>query len=94
MNLYFVDIKKLTRRSDPHTSKTAAIRSRKFAPSHKEIIMAALTEHGACSARQLEAHTGLTVVQIDRRLHELRDMGKIAPTDKVVGGCIVYEVAK
>ncbi len=92
--IYIDDIKKLSRRRDPHTSKTAALFSRKFAPSHKDRIMAALTEHGACSARQLEAHTGLTVVQIDRRLHELRDDGKIAPTGMVVGKCIVYEVVK
>ncbi len=94
MNIVFDNIKKLSRRRDPHTSKAAAKQSRDFAASHKGRILEALTEHGACSARQLEALTGLTVVQIDRRITELRDNGKIADTGIVHGRCMVYEAVK
>ena len=79
--MFLTDIK-LVRRTDPATSRAAAKKCRIFANSHKFKIMAALREHGAKSAKELEPLTGLTVVQIDRRITELRDDGLIEVVTK------------
>jgi hypothetical protein len=70
------------RRSDPSTSHDAANRATAFAGSHRDRIYYALgvcstayeqgqRDHWGATAHQLSAITGLTVVQIDRRLPEL-----------------------
>lgn len=61
----------LARNSDPIQSHDAADRARQFAPSHRERILSALKKHGPRTAHELERITGLSVVQIDRRMHEL-----------------------
>jgi predicted ArsR family transcriptional regulator len=66
----------LARNSDPSQCHEAADRARRFAPSHHDRILAALTQHGPRTAHELEGLTGLNYVQIDRRMHELRKDGK------------------
>lgn len=61
----------LARSSDPITSHAAADRAQRFAGSHRARILAALREHGPSTAHELERHTGLSYVQVDRRMHEL-----------------------
>lgn len=61
---------------DPITSKTAAIESAAFARTHSERILVAL-EDGTKTAKEISRITGLTVVQIDRRLPELQRAGKV-----------------
>lgn len=69
----------LARNSDPVQSHDAADRARQFAPTHRERIKAALEQHGPRTAHELERLTGLTVVQIDRRMHELCKTGEAKP---------------
>lgn len=60
---------------DPQTSKHAAEQAALFSGSHCERITAAL-EGGPLSAKEISRATGLTVVQVDRRLPELERQGK------------------
>lgn len=60
----------LVRAHDPLTSVMAAEAASAFSGPHCERILAALKQ-GAGTAQELMDRTGLTVVQIDRRLPEL-----------------------
>jgi hypothetical protein len=64
------------RTSDPTTSKAAAASAAAFAPTHSERICASL-ETGTMTAAEISRATGLTVVQIDRRLPELHRANKV-----------------
>jgi len=60
------------RRRDPSTSHDAAKRAERFAQSHIGRILSTFQAHrGTWTAQELSSLTGLTVVQIDRRLHEI-----------------------
>lgn len=93
----FLDNIKSTRRarkSDPATSKAAARNAVMFAETHAGRILAALNE-GPRSAHGISAMTGLSVVQVDRRLPELARAGKAqvlkaGGADVVVGGYRVW----
>lgn len=61
----------LARNTDPSQCHEAADRARRFAPSHRDRILSALKQHGPSTAHELERLTGLSVVQIDRRIHEM-----------------------
>jgi len=61
----------LARNADPAQSHEAAARAAAFAPTHRDRILAALRQYGPLTAHELERHTGLSYVQIDRRMHEL-----------------------
>lgn len=63
------------RSHDPQTSQRAAAQAALFSGSHCERIIAAL-EDCEFSAKEISRITGLTVVQVDRRLPELERMGK------------------
>lgn len=65
----------LARAQDPLTSVLAAEASSAFSGPHCERILRALTQ-GAGTAQEIMCRTGLTVVQIDRRLPELFRNGK------------------
>jgi predicted transcriptional regulator len=77
---FFDDIQviKRVRASDPVTSVEAAERAAKFATSHAGRILSALRLHGALTAHEIGTRTGLTVVQVDRRLPELKESGCVA----------------
>lgn len=78
MNLPITLIERRRSRStDPATSAAAAKHAANFANSHAGRILAALQQHGAHTAHELQALTGLTVVQIDRRTCELERDGRI-----------------
>lgn len=62
------------RKMDPVTSHAAARNAYRFANGHKARIMEAL-QQGPRTADALAAMTGLSIVQVDRRLPELRTAG-------------------
>lgn len=66
----------LVRASDPLSSALAAEASSKFSGNHCDRILAALSNGLQATAHELQESTGLTVVQIDRRLPELSRYGK------------------
>lgn len=64
---------RLVRASDPFTSIQAAERSVAFSGGHCARILGALKLYGPSTAYELQNYTGLTVVQIDRLLPDLRE---------------------
>lgn len=62
---------------DPATSQDAAAKAAVFAGSHAQRIQAALADD-QLTAKEISRATGLTVVQIDRRLPELERQGLAA----------------
>lgn len=73
--MFLTDIQPVrARKTDPSTSHTAARNAERFAATHAGRIMEALKE-GPRTAAGLAAMTGLSIVQVDRRLPELRTAG-------------------
>lgn len=90
------DLAPRARRTDPVTSHIAAERAQHFAGSHKDRILSALKQHGPAAPPKLEKLTGLSVVQLDRRLCEMQREGLIrvmqaGGVDLVVGGFRCWE---
>lgn len=90
------DIKLLCRAQDPISSVLAAEGASAFSKPHCDRILAALQD-GPATAHELQDATGLTVVQIDRRLPELSRNGKarvvvVDGEDLIRGGARVWEV--
>jgi hypothetical protein len=90
------DIKHLVRATDPLTSIIAAENSIKFLGGHKAMILEALKD-GALSVRGLERCTGLTVVQIDRRMakykrDKLIELVTVGDTELIREGTRVYRL--
>lgn len=86
----------LARRTDPITSHMAASRAAVFSGKHTARILAGLQELGDATAHELCDCTGLTVVQIDRRLPEMARQGtvRVQVRDGVTvvrGGARVWE---
>jgi hypothetical protein len=65
------------RTTDPETSKKAAKRAALFVKGHASRILAALDKLESATAKEIAAHTGLQVVQVDRRRIELIRAGKV-----------------
>lgn len=66
------DIRLLARARDPLTSITAAEQAQNFSGSHRTKIQRALSLIGSGTAHDIATKTGLSVVQVDRRLPELQ----------------------
>lgn len=66
------EVKYRVRAHDPITSVEAAEESLKFSKTQCGRILAALERLGNAGADELATATGLTVVQVDRRLPELK----------------------
>lgn len=82
------------RAQDPITSVEAAERAAEFAGSHKERILRALGD-AELSAREIAKASGLELVQVDRRLHELQrdrlaEVVTAGGADVARGGCRVW----
>lgn len=71
------------RRTDPGTSFAAARAAITFTGTHCERIHAALRALGPMTKDEIARRTGLTAVQVDRRLPDLHDDGKAEPTGDV-----------
>lgn len=65
----------LARRDDPSTSKIAAARAKRFKVNHEDMIVGALGIPG--TAYDVARRTGLTHVQVDRRIAELVKAGRV-----------------
>lgn len=92
--IYLDDIQPArARRTDPQTSHDAAKAAEKFATTHMGRILSALKAHGPSTPRELECHTGLTVVQLCRRLPEMQRQGYAEPTGEILGGYRVWKAA-
>lgn len=97
--MFFTDIQPVrARKTDPSTSHIAAKNAEQFAATHAGRIMEALKQ-GPRTAAGLAAMTGLTVVQVDRRLPELRADGlaqvmTAEGSEVVVGGYRVWQAVK
>jgi len=84
------------RRDDPVTSKLAAEKAGKFAKDHADLIYDALEKPGDIYeiAERVTAATGkpFSNVQVARRLPEMKQAGRAAPTDEIRGnGCRVWK---
>ncbi len=88
------------RRRDPETSHTAARNAEHFAGTHAGRILTALKTHGPRNAHDLEALVGLSVVQIDRRLPDLKKakLARVAKlddgADQIKNGARVWEAVE
>lgn len=71
------------RANDPASSVLAADRAATFASSHQDRILRALS-NDELSSHQIAKLSGLTVVQVDRRLPELKRDGRV---EVVMNGC-------
>jgi len=80
------------RATDPATSHMAADRSAQFALTHVARILCVLRYEGAGTAEHISRFTGLSIVQIDRRLHEMQAKGLIRTTGAVHNGFRAWEV--
>lgn len=90
MNQLAIEFTSLSRHGDPITSVIAGRNADKFAASHAGRILAVLQLHGDLSPKQISDYTGLTVVQIDRRRHEMKRDGLIQVMDEIRHGCQVW----
>lgn len=91
------DVRHLVRARDPLTSISAAESAHAFSGAHCDRILAALKQ-GAATPHEMQKATGLTVVQLDRRLPELSRNGKVRVVqvggeDLVRGNARVWELA-
>ena len=92
-------IKLRVRAQDPVTSVAAAERSLKFSATHKGRILAALKDAGTATAHEISLATGLSVVQVDRRLPELARDGlaevlRIGDVDVTLDGFRFWRLKK
>ena len=78
--------RKHARTNDPGTSKSAAENAKRFARGHFAKIMHGL-KCGAQTAKELYSTTGLTSVQISRRMADLERAGAIRATGHIRNGC-------
>lgn len=76
------------RKRDPETSHAAAAKAATFAVSHRNRIMAALTEPS--TPRELSERSGIDYVAVQRRMVELQRLGLAVPTDERRDGCRVW----
>lgn len=90
MNIELIE-RPRARKSDPVTSHATAKRAERFAKSHAGRILAVFKsgEFSTWTALELSCWTGLTVVQIDRRLGE---MPQIERTGATVDGYTVWRL--
>ena len=91
-----MQVQHLVRASDPLSSVMAAEAAIKFAGNHCDRILADLRKRGQATPHEMQCTTGLTVVQIDRRLPELLKAGRVrvvqrGGADLIRGGARVWE---
>lgn len=70
----------LARASDPATSHAAAVKAQTFLGTHEDRIVAALTSPANCY--DLARRTGLSHVQVDRRMKALLTSGRVRLTGR------------
>lgn len=78
------------RTNDPSTSKQAARHAELFAKSHQGLIYQSLHKNGYQTAKELGLSTGLTSVQVSRRVADMERDDVVRPTGKIRDGCQEY----
>lgn len=68
------------RRRDPDTSKAAAEKAKDLAAKHHGLIFECLARNGKAGKDAIARLTGLTGVQVGRRMHELAAERIVKPT--------------
>lgn len=68
------------RNTDPAASHAAANQVHEFVGKHADRIYTALAKHGPMTKDEIASRTGLTPVQVDRRLPEMQRDGDVEPT--------------
>lgn len=76
-----IPLRPLARATDPATSHAAASRAKNLAADHHAKILDALDKRDG-TIYEIATATGLTHVQVARRMPELDEMGQAAPTDE------------
>ena len=79
----------MARTTDPRTSHAAASRAASTAPTHRNIIMAALRDR-PMTVKEIADATGLTQYAASKRLPELQRLGLAGPTGEEREGCRVW----
>ena len=85
MKAFRFDPRTHARSSDPQTSSKAAVAAKEFAPTHAGKILAAL-ENGPGTQSSISKQTGLLPHQVNKRLADLAQQGKIVTTGKTLPG--------
>lgn len=70
----------LARTTDPAVSHAAAARAKRWIPTHEEQILGVMWR--PLIAAEIAKFTGLTVVQVDRRMPELQAAGNVRLTGR------------
>jgi hypothetical protein len=70
--------------TDPITSYQAADQIKEVAPKHHQMILEALTDHGAMGKDGIAQKTGLNPNAVARRLPELQKLDLVTTTGKTV----------
>lgn len=85
----------VARRRDPETSHKAAQKAMNFAPRHEATIFGAICETGeqGATAKEISRSTGLTDVQVNRRLKAMGDRNLIVRTGEHREGCCAWRKA-
>lgn len=79
----------LARTTDPAVSHAAAARAKRWIPTHEEQILGVMWR--PIIASEIAKCTGLTVVQVDRRMPELQAAGKVRLTGRERDGFREWE---
>jgi len=87
----------MARRSDPDTSKQAAVALVDQLPRLQQRVYAAFVAHGPMTAKQaeqLEEFEGYGFSTVRKRISELHRAGVLRYTGRIAAGCSVYEAAQ
>lgn len=82
----------LARKRDPATSHAAAAKASSIAPSHRNLIAAALRE-GPATVKTISDRCGLSQYAVSKRLSELERLGMIELTGEIRDGCRIWRRA-
>ena len=82
----------VARRTDPKVSHEAAAKAASIAPSHRNIIAAAL-RYSPGTVKQISDRCGLSQYAVSKRLPELERMGLIELTGRELEGCREWKSA-
>jgi len=89
-----IEPRALARKDDPGTSKAAAEKAAGFAEKHESMILHSLhyADFTGLTAKEIGDKTGLTDVQVSRRVAGMIERGFIRRNGAARGGCAVLVV--
>lgn len=90
MQMMLLEPQPVARRTDPVTSHRAAAKAASITPSHRNIILAALREHGELTVYGIEGVTGIAAHRVGKRMVELQRLGLAEPCGES-DGCRIWK---